>query len=283
MVEAFADRITPEDWLQFPSRVETNTRRVLDLFSRHAVRATFFVVGWTAKRFPHLVREILTGGHEIGCHSHMHRAIWHLTPDEFRADLKRAIASIEDVTGTRVVGFRAPTFSIVRRTLWALEILAEEGVQYDSSVFPVRHDAYGIPTSPRKIFRWRLDAGELYEFPMTTARVAGMNLPAAGGGYLRLLPLWFNQWAIRGAERAGIPANVYFHPWEMDPDQPRIAGRWKSRVRHYTNLKTMETRLATLLNTFRFVPLSEALQRYLRQCAGQMDCVSTRRLAAGLH
>ncbi len=270
MVEAFADCIAPKDWLQFDSRVEANTRRVLELFSRHGVRATFFLVGWTAERNPELVREILSAGHEIGCHSHLHRAIWTLRPDDFRADLKQAMAAIEDAAGKKVVGFRAPTFSIVKRTLWALDILLEEGLRYDSSIFPIHHDCYGVPDAPTSIFEWILPAGRLYEMPMTTLQVLGRNLPAAGGGYLRLLPLWYNRWALRGLQRRGKPAIVYLHPWELDPAQPRIPARWKSRLRHYTNLNKMESRLETLLNEFRFAPAGEVLEAALRTGVGHL-------------
>lgn len=269
MVEAFADRITRDDWPQFHSRVEANTRRVLDLFARHGVRATFFIVGWTAERNPGLVRDIVDAGHEVGCHSHLHRAIWNLQRDEFRADLRQAIAAIENVAGVKVQGFRAPTFSVVKRTLWALDILAEEGLRYDSSIFPVRHDYYGMPDSPTSIFQWQLPAGKLYEIPMTTVKRLGRNLPAGGGGYLRLLPFWYNRWALRSLERQGRPAVVYLHPWELDPEQPRVQARWKSRLRHYTNLDKMASRVEALVREFSFAPICEVLDRALQQATAE--------------
>ena len=276
MVEAFTDRIKRDEWPRLASRVNANTRRVLDLFARYNVRATFFIVGWTAERHQQLVRDIVAAGHEIGCHSHLHRAIWNLKPEEFRTDLTQAIDAIENAAGTKVAGFRAPTFSIVKRTLWALEILAETGVTYDSSIFPVRHDYYGMPDAPTSVFQWQLAGGPLYEIPMTTASLFGRNLPACGGGYLRLLPLWYNRWVLRTLDNQRRPAVVYLHPWEVDPDQPRIKGRWKSRIRHYTNLANMEARLATLLQEFSFAPRREVLNEVVAHARNTETPVLTR-------
>jgi polysaccharide deacetylase family protein (PEP-CTERM system associated) len=266
-VEAFADRIPPESWGQYPSRVVANTRRVLELFSRAGARGTFFILGWVAEREPALVREILSAGHEIGCHSYLHRCIFRLTPEQFRADTRRAAAAIENATGRKVLGYRAPTFSVIERSLWAIPILAEEGFLYDSSVFPVRHDVYGMPEAPRFSYQWTCPGGRaLYEIPPLTIRVCGQNLPAVGGGYLRILPMWYTRWALRRVRRQdGKPVTVYFHPWEVDPDQPRLAGRWRSRFRHYRNLKRMERRLEEILRGSRFVPLMEVLQNQLAQ------------------
>jgi polysaccharide deacetylase family protein (PEP-CTERM system associated) len=260
-VEAFADRIRYEDWPSFPSRVVRNTQRLLELFARHGARGTFFILGWVAEREPALVRQIAAAGHEIACHSYRHAALWRLTPEEFRADTRRAVQSLEEAAGVRVVGYRAPTFSIVPRTLWALEILAEEGFLYDSSVFPVVHDLYGIPEAPRFPFRWELAAGRsLYEIPPMTVRLAGRNLAIAGGGYLRLYPMWLTRWAVRRVQhRERRPVLIYLHPWEIDPAQPRLAGRWKSRLRHYRNLEQMEARLDELLRSGPFVPFRELL------------------------
>lgn len=260
-VEAFADRVTPEMWGGFESRVADNTRRVLDLFARHNARATFFILGWVAEREPGLVREIAAAGHEVACHSYLHRCIFKLTKEEFRADTRRAKKILEDAAGVRVVGYRAPTFSVVERSLWAVEILAEEGFLYDSSVFPVHHDTYGIPGAPRFPYRWALAEGlTLCEIPPQTVRSFGRNWAAAGGGYLRILPMWYARWAIERVHRRDARAvNIYFHPWEIDPDQPRLKGRWKSRLRHYKNLEEMEGRLAELLTTSRFVTYREHL------------------------
>ncbi len=272
-VEAFADRIRYEDWPSYPGRVVANTRRLLELFARQHARGTFFILGWVAEREPGLVREIVAAGHEIACHSYRHAALWRLTPEEFRADTRRARRVIEDAGGVNVTGYRAPTFSVVRKTLWAVEILAEEGFLYDSSVFPVLHDLYGIPGAPRFPFRWDLGGARgLFEIPPMTARVAGRNVPVAGGGYLRLLPMWFTRWAVsrvRNGEQR--PALIYLHPWEVDPAQPRLAGRWRSRLRHYRNLSRMEARLSELLQGGSFVPFCELLSQELRK--GELPAV----------
>lgn len=264
-VEAFADRIRPETWSQYPSRVVNNTRRVLDLFQELGVRATFFVLGYVAEREPALVREILAGGHEVGCHSHWHRRVVTLTPKEFREDLRLARAAIEDAGGEKVFGFRAPTFSIVEKSMWAIEILAQEEFLYDSSVFPIRHDLYGIPSAPRFPFRWLTRDGEpLFEIPPLTVRVWGRNLPAGGGGYLRILPMWYTRWALRRVrQREGRPAVIYFHPWELDPDQPRLPASLKSKLRHYSNLGSMERHLRELLKDGSFVSLKTFLENHL--------------------
>lgn len=266
-VEAFADRVSFSDWPKFESRVRRNTERILQLFEHYHCHATFFVLGWVAERDPALVREIAGCGHEIGCHSYAHRRVSTLSPDEFRTDLKRACSAIEDAAGVKVLGYRAPTFSIVKQSLWALDILAEEGFLYDSSIFPIRHDLYGFPDAPR----W---AGEIarkqkmgmYEIPMSTVEFFGQTFPAGGGGYLRLLPMCYTTRAFdRVHQRDRQPAIVYFHPWEIDPEQPRIAARMKSRFRHYTGLAQMENRLKALLERYKFVPLIDLVPTYVKQ------------------
>jgi polysaccharide deacetylase family protein (PEP-CTERM system associated) len=261
-VEAFADRVSPATWPNFPSRVVDNTRRVLELFAELGLRATFFILGYVAERYPVIVREITGAGHEVGCHSFFHQHITRLTPEEFRADTRRAVSAIEDASGKRVLGYRAPTFSIVSGSLWALTILAEEGFIYDSSVFPVRHDLYGMPDMPRFLYQWNLRGGmKLYEIPPTTVRIIGQNLPAGGGGYLRLLPMRYTRWAFnRVREHDAASAFIYFHPWEIDPKQPRLKARWRSRLRHYYNLHKMEPRLRELLRRGRFAPLHDVLE-----------------------
>jgi polysaccharide deacetylase family protein (PEP-CTERM system associated) len=266
-VEAFADKIAPSMWPDLPSRVGDNTRRVLDLLDRASAKATFFILGWVAERQPKIVREILSAGHELGCHSYWHRRVFRLTREEFREDTRRALGAIEDAGGQAVPGYRAPTFSIVAKSLWALEILAQEGFIYDSSVFPIRHDLYGMPQAPRFPFRWRCSSEQsIYEIPLTTVRMLGWNFPVGGGGYLRILPMGYTRWALqRIRHHEHKPAVVYFHPWELDPGQPRLQGRWKSLFRHYFNLKRMEPRLAALLSQSRFVPLGEYLRRNLER------------------
>ena len=264
-VEAFADHIRPEMWFHYPRRVADNTRRVLELFQEFGARATFFVLGCVAEQEPTLVREILSAGNEVGCHSHMHRRVWTMTPKEFREDICRARGAIEDAGGEKVLGYRAPTFSIVGKSLWAVEILAQEGFMYDSSVFPIRHDLYGMPGAPRFPFRWLCrDGGSLFEIPPLTVRVLGRNLPVAGGGSLRILPMWYTRWALcRIRQREGRPAVVYLHPWELDPEQPRLSGTLKAKLRHYFNLGRMDRRVRELLRTGQFVPLRAFLDNYL--------------------
>jgi polysaccharide deacetylase family protein (PEP-CTERM system associated) len=262
-VEAFAQHVSRSQWPSFPSRVRQNTDRVLRLLERNRCRATFFILGWVAEREPEIVREVVTSGHEVACHSHLHRRVNKLTPQEFREDVKRARGAIEDAAGVAVVGFRAPTFSITRQSLWALEILAELGFRYDSSIFPVRHDLYGIPNAPRGIHQRQLPSGQsIWEFPPSTVRFAGQNLPAAGGGYLRLLPLAYTRWAIRRIHRRERrPVVIYFHPWELDPGQPRLQAGWKSRLRHYTGLHKTESRLNEILAGGQFRPMLEVLEQ----------------------
>ena len=249
-VEAFAGVVDRGRWEEYPRRVDGNTRRLLDLFDEHGARGTFFVLGWVAERFPALVREIAARGHELACHSYWHRLIYQLTPEEFRADTLRAKAVIEDAAGLPLAGYRAPSYSVTARSLWALDVLAECGFHYDSSVFPIHHDVYGIPAAPRFPFRLDTAAGPLTEVPLTTFHVPRLgNLPVGGGGYLRLLPAWYTRLGCRRAAAENVPLVVYIHPWEIDPDQPRIRAGLKSRLRHYTNLHKTYARLRALLAT----------------------------------
>ncbi len=260
-VEAFGDSVRRSDWDRFPSRVEGNTRRILDLFDEHNVQATFFLVGWVVEKFPSLVKEIVARGHEPACHSYWHRTVYSLTPDEFRADTRAARDVIEQAGGVRALGYRAPTWSITKDCLWALEILGEEGFAYDSSIYPIHHDLYGLPQANRFAYVHALNNGtQLKEFPPTTVRVAGHNFPAAGGGYLRIFPFFYTQWVFRHIEKNRQPVVVYFHPWEIDPEQPRLPGKLRSRFRHYTNLSKMQERLAVLLQRYSFQPLRNLLR-----------------------
>jgi polysaccharide deacetylase family protein (PEP-CTERM system associated) len=265
-VEAFANQIPRSEWDRYPSRVVVNTHRLLDLFDEFGTKATYFTLGWVADKFPGLVREIHERGHEVACHGFWHRPVFSLTPEAFREDLRQARDAITQACGARVLGYRAPSWSIVKSSLWALDILAEEGFVYDSSIFPIRHDLYGIPDAKR--FPYRIEGahgGGLTEFPPATVRILGTNFPMAGGGYLRLLPMWYTEWALRRMEREdGQALVVYLHPWEVDPEQPRIAASWKSRFRHYTNLGCMESKLRQMLRTRRFQPFRElvAASRY---------------------
>ncbi len=248
-VEAFSSVVDRSAWDQYPCRVEDNTRRVLDLLDECGVKATFFVLGWVAERYPATVGEIVRRGHEPACHSYWHRLIYALRPEEFREDTRRAKDCIEQAAGRPVIGDRAPSFSITARSSWAPAVLAELGFRYDSSIFPVLHDTYGVLDAPRRPFRLPTQSGTLAEFPMTTFRLGfGPNLPVAGGGYLRMLPYWYTRLGLRRVWSEGLPVIAYAHPWELDPEQPRIQARLKSRLRHYTNLSKMAGRLRLLLS-----------------------------------
>jgi polysaccharide deacetylase family protein (PEP-CTERM system associated) len=251
-VTAFTNDVDRARWGSFESRVERNTARLLELFARHDVRATFFVLGWVAERFPQIVRELQAAGHEIACHGLTHQLIYKQTPALFREETLRAKGVLEDQAGAAVIGYRAATYSIVRESMWALDILEDCGFLYDSSIFPVRHDLYGVPDAPRGPYR--VASGRLLEVPLTTVNVAGQRLPCAGGGYFRLLPYNLFRWALRRVNsQDGMPAIFYMHPWEIDPNQPRIASAsWKSRFRHYVNLGATEQRLTRLLSDFRW-------------------------------
>jgi polysaccharide deacetylase family protein (PEP-CTERM system associated) len=261
--EAIAEHIGRDTWTGMQSRVVQNTHRVLDLLSEHNVSATFFVLGWVAELFPQLVTDICSRGHEVGCHSYWHRLIYELSPEEFREDTRRAKEAIESAAGIKVIGYRAPTFSVTSRSQWALEILSELGFKYDSSIFPIRHDRYGISTHPRFLCRYGQDTRwRILELPMSTWRLGFINVPFGGGGYLRILPLNYTHWAFRRVnEEEHRPVIVYFHPWEMDPEQPRLGIPFRSRLRHYTNLKRMRSRIESLLDRYDFVPLRDLLDK----------------------
>lgn len=263
-VNAFARQIRPDEWHTFPLRVENSTRRILDMLDEFSVKATFFILGWVAERTPSLVKEIYNRGHEIACHGYGHQLIYELTPQQFRDDIYRAKNILEDICGESVCGYRAPSYSITDRSLWALDVLVEEGFTYDSSIFPISHDVYGIPGGKRFIHNIPTHYGKITEFPLSTFPI-GMwrwqqRLPIAGGGYLRLLPATLVAWAIDSINiKEKQPVIVYFHPWEIDPDQPRIKAGFKSRFRHYLNLERMELKIRHLLENFKFCPSRDVL------------------------
>ena len=260
-VSAFAGSVSRESWATLPSRVEANTERVLDLFDRAGLRATFFVLGWVGERHPRLVRRIAERGHEVASHGYSHRLIYRQSPDEFREETRRSRRLLQDASGQPVDGYRAASFSIRRSNLWALDVLAEAGFRYDSSVFPVVHDRYGIPGAPRRIHRLATPGGaDIVEVPPSTVRLGRLTLPAAGGGYLRIFPGWVTRWAIdRLNRREGRAAVVYFHPWEVDPDQPRMRGPALSRFRHYTGLRTTTTKLEAMAARFAFGTMRDVI------------------------
>ena len=258
--EAFARVLRPEEWPTLESRVTRSTERLLDILDRERVRATFFVLGWVAERHPGLVREIASLGHEIACHGYGHRMIQQLSRPDFERDVTRAKRALEDAVGRPVLGYRAPTFSIMRATLWSLDVLIEAGFRYDSSIFPVVHDRYGIPDAPR--FPHRLKApngGEITEFPMSTVTMLGRRLPVAGGGYFRLFPYRVTRRAIARINGERQPAMVYLHPWEIDPDQPRLPVGPLTRFRHLVNVGKTEARLRRLIAELSFAPAAEVL------------------------
>jgi len=256
------DGVVPRTrWPELESRVCRNTDRVLAILDEAGVAATFFVLGWVAERHPALVRRIAAGGHEIASHGYAHRLVYDQTRAAFREDVTKAKALLEDTTGLPVYGYRAPSYSITPRSLWAFDVLLETGHRYDASIFPIHHDRYGIPVSARHAYRVTRDAGTLLELPASTCRVARMNLPVGGGGYFRLLPYAWTRFGIDWVNRVDRrPAIFYIHPWEIDPDQPRLACSRLSRIRHYRNLQLTEPRLRRLLRDFRFAPVRETLE-----------------------
>ena len=259
-VSAFDDVVSRGSWDRRESRVCANTGRLLDLFEDAGIRATFFVLGWVASRYPELVRRIAAGGHEIASHGYGHRLVYDITPAQFREDVRRAKGVLETIGGAAVAGYRAPSYSVTSRSLWALDVLIEEGYQYDASIFPIHHDRYGIPSAPRHVHVVRRASGAIVEAPASTVRCGGVNLPIAGGGYFRLLPYAWTRWGMARLNRTERrPAIFYLHPWEIDPGQPRIAGTWMSRFRHYCNLSRTEPRLRRLMRDFAFSTVADVL------------------------
>jgi polysaccharide deacetylase family protein (PEP-CTERM system associated) len=228
---------------------------ILDILARHGVQATFFVVGWIAEKYPALVQTINRHGHEIGCHSYLHRKIYDLTPEEFREDTRRAKNILEDITGKSVSGYRAPSYSITKKSLWALDILEELGFEYDSSIFPIYHDNYGIPDAPR--FEYKLPNNNMTEYPISTSLFMGRKIPVAGGGYFRLFPYWFTKMCLKTINiRENRPFIFYLHPWEIDSNQPRMKrAKLLSKFRHYNNLNKTAERFTRLLEDFSFGPI----------------------------
>jgi polysaccharide deacetylase family protein (PEP-CTERM system associated) len=259
-VSVFDTVIPRSRWEHLESRVSANTERLLGVFESHGIKATFFVLGWVAERFPALVRRIAGLGHEVASHGYGHELIYRQTRERFRDDVRRSKGLLEDTVGDRVEGYRAPSYSITTRSLWALDVLVAEGYAYDASIFPIRHDRYGIPGSPRHPHVLQRDSGSLIEAPGSTIRVGGVNLPVAGGGYFRILPYEWTRWGIaRINEKERRPAIFYLHPWEIDPAQPRFDAGWVGGFRHYRNLDQTEMRLHRLLRDFSFAPLRDIL------------------------
>jgi polysaccharide deacetylase family protein (PEP-CTERM system associated) len=261
-VSAFSNHIDRREWDSHASRVESNTRRLLELFEQYGVTATFFVLGWVAERAAGLVREIASRGHEVACHGYSHELVYNQSPAVFREETLHSKSLLEDLVQKPVLGYRAASYSITQRSRWALDILAEAGFHYDSSIFPVRHDLYGLPDASPYPHRLETPGGHaLVEFPLSTAQIFRYRLPVAGGGYFRLYPYALTRAGLNQINRKGIPFIFYLHPWEIDPDQPRIAASHLSRFRHYNNLDKCEARLRRLMGEFQFGTVRDVLKR----------------------
>lgn len=260
-VAAFSDVISRDDWGTMEYRAEANTQKLLELFAERSIQATFFILGWIAQRSPALVRSIHAAGHEIACHGMSHELIYQQTPQQFARETRDSKALLEEITGAPVYGYRAASWSITRQSLWALDVVHELGFLYDSSIFPIRHDRYGIPDAPQRPGVMRTPNGrQIVEFPPSTAKMLGLRVPVAGGGYFRLLPYWLTRLGLRQINQEEQQAFIfYLHPWEVDPDQPPVRANVLSRFRHYTNLRKTQERLRRLVAEFQFTTVRNVL------------------------
>jgi polysaccharide deacetylase family protein (PEP-CTERM system associated) len=257
-VEVLANRIRFGDWNNYKSRILPNLLKILSLLKKNRTFATFFVLGWIAEKFPEVVQLIKEEGHEIASHGFSHRLVFKQTKEEFTEDIRKSKEILEQISGEKVIGFRAPSFSIIESSFWALDILASLGIKYDSSIFPIKHMTYGIPDAPRFPFVMNLKNGnQIKEFPLTTMKILGRNFPAAGGAYLRIFPYWYTKMAIKNANRHGKPAIIYFHPWELDPHFPKLKLPFSKRFRLYHNISTTERKLCSLFSDFEFGSFKE--------------------------
>jgi polysaccharide deacetylase family protein (PEP-CTERM system associated) len=268
-VSAFANRIDRSTWEEYESRIEINTQRLLDILDQHDYKATFFVLGWVAERYPRLIRDIAVRGHEVGCHGYSHELVYDQTAPRFQEETHRAKSTLEDIVQKAISGYRAASFSITIQSIWALDVLVDLGFVYDSSIFPTSHDRYGLPGAPAYPHRLTTPSGrELIEFPLSTMKLLWYRLPVAGGGYFRLYPYAFTRRALKRINRKdGQPFVFYLHPWEIDPAQPRLNGDALSRFRHYNNLERCEARLQTLLADFQFTTATDVLTDLRLICA----------------
>lgn len=256
----FNHKISEKEWNKCQSRVTNNVKKILGILQHKNVKATFFILGWVAEKHPEIVELIQSYGHELSTHGYAHKLIYKQTPQEFKTDVKASIEIIESISGTKVIGYRAPSYSIIYETFWAYEVIGELGIKYDSSIFPIKHDIYGVPFAPRFPYKIALDHGmEIYEFPLSTIKIFGKNFPIAGGGYFRLFPYWFIKMGIKKLNNSGKPVIIYFHPWELDPFFPRMKLGVTKNLRTYCNLMLTEQKLKWLINDFKFAPVSEVL------------------------
>lgn len=273
-VAALSEAIKVDDWPSMEYRAEANTDRLLALFEEFDTKATFFILGWVAERSPQLVKRIANAGHEIACHGYSHQLVYRQTPEVFREETFKSKRMLEDQSGQPVNGYRAASYSITAQSKWALDILCDAGFTWDSSIFPVRHDNYGMPGTPRWPHLLQTDGGQqITEFPLSTLQLSGYTLPIAGGGYFRLFPYWFSQWGLGQINRQGEPFIFYLHPWEVDPDQPRVEVSALSRFRHYNNLDKCEQRLRKLLGAFEFTTVETVLADKGLLTAGANDAI----------
>lgn len=261
-VEAFKDYIRFDEWPNYQSRVVENTRKIANILNERDVKATFFILGWIAERFPDIVKHLADDGHEIATHGYAHEMVYRQTPDSFEKDLLKSIKTLEEISGQKVIGYRAPTYSIIEESLWAFDILIRHNVRYDSSIFPIIHDRYGIPNGERFPHKITGEEGQtIMEFPLSTLRLWKWNFPVSGGGYLRLFPYWILKYGIQWLNQKSQPAIIYLHPWELDPEQPRIPNiPIKTKFRHYLNLRSTATKLRNLIRDFEFAPICEVLK-----------------------
>ncbi len=250
-VSAFESYVSKDSWDTIPHRVEKNTNRILDLFNEHQVKATFFTLGWVAERYPDLVKRIVKDGHELACHGYEHIRVTEQTKGEFRKDVSKTKKILEDLSGQEIKGYRAASYSIGEKNLWALDVLNNEGFKYSSSIYPVKHDLYGMPGAPRYIYE-PIEQADFKEIPISTLRVLEKNYPCGGGGFFRLYPYYFSKWAFSRINQQEQQSGIfYFHPWEIDPDQPKQNGLpFKTKFRHYLNLSKMEGRIKNLIRDF---------------------------------
>ncbi len=266
-VSAFENSVDRSTWDSLPHRVSQNTHKILDIFDELSLKSTFFVLGWVAERYPDIVKRMAQEGHEVCCHGYGHARITSLSPQNFKEDVTRSRKLLQDISGQAVEGYRAPSYTITKQTLWALDVLIEAGFQYDSSIFPIHHDVYGIPGAQRFPHIIIREHGSLKEFPPSTMAFSflgkQLTLPFSGGGYLRLLPVSLMSAGFNRLEKSGHASTLYFHPWEIDPNQPRMQGPLKSRFRHYINLASTESKLRYLFKRHSFAPMNTVLQEAL--------------------